>query len=448
MTESKNASSTTDPTLSNKLAQFEIDELEKGKWLGSGGFSDVYEINAFDQHIRTQRCLRDCSKPARDFMTRHATREASGESRYAVKFLKPELVDDSYMFRVAATDLATERQILSQIEHPHIIKLRGGSIGGLDAYGRTQRNDGYFLVLDKLNDTLDQRIMAWKKQAKRLNKPILRKVVDKHGLKSKQLFTDRLHVMYDLATALDYLHSNNYIHRDLKPGNIGFDVRDDVKLFDFGLARTLPEGKGDMDEAYEMSGKVGTMRYMCPEVAKGEPYNQGADVYSFALLLHEVLSLEKPFRDMNRGTHREKVVKRGLRPTINPKWPLAIQSLIQRGWHANHSVRPSMKEICIVLRQELGLSNMNGKAQMSRRRSTFVLQTPTTPSKELSLMDRTTRAHQRRGAHDFVREAKQKSRESRVPVPEPSSKLPADECELPTKSPTKASPRTSLARAA
>lgn len=60
---------------------------------------------------------------------------------------------------------------------------------------------------------------------------------------------------------------NSIIYRDLKPDNIGFDVRGDVKLFDFGLSRELPERKLD-DGTYHMTGDTGSPRYMAPEGKK------------------------------------------------------------------------------------------------------------------------------------------------------------------------------------
>lgn len=53
--------------------------------------------------------------------------------------------------------------------------------------------------------------------------------------KQKSFFAERLTVAYDIASALEYLHDRNVIYRDLKPDNVGFDVRGDAKLFDFGL---------------------------------------------------------------------------------------------------------------------------------------------------------------------------------------------------------------------
>ena len=65
---------------------------------------------------------------------------------------------------------------------------------------------------------------------------------------------------------MSYLHQQQIIFRDLKPTNIGFDVRGDVKLFDFGLARFVSsEDEGDAGlNTYNISG-VGTPRYMAPE---------------------------------------------------------------------------------------------------------------------------------------------------------------------------------------
>lgn len=178
-----------------------------------------------------------------------------------------------------------------------------------------------------------------------------------------------------LLTIFLFLYTNS----DLKPANVGFNVRDDVTLFDFGLARKMPGGKSDVDDAFEMSGGVGTLRYMSPEVSKGEAYNQSTDVYSFSLLLHEILSLEKPFATMTRGQHKEQVVKGGLRPVIHSSWSRPIQKLMRTGWDANFSVRPSMQDVHRILREEIcHVNNWNLEpaliASSTRRRSTFVMQ--------------------------------------------------------------------------
>ncbi len=75
-------------------------------------------------------------------------------------------------------------------------------------------------------------------------------------------------------------------------------MRGDVKIFDFGLACLMPSGGDPNREKYEMSG-AGSPRYMAPEVLVDEPlYNLKADVYTFGIVLWQILSLMLPFNDI------------------------------------------------------------------------------------------------------------------------------------------------------
>lgn len=146
---------------------------------------------------------------------------------------------------------------------------------------------------------------------------------------------EKAHVAYDLATALKFMHSNGYVHsssfvllcaaafwinhclvsptlsvlalartypsnynsiiyRDVKPDNIGFDVRGEIKVFDFdmGLAKELQDSERNKDGTYNLTGFTGSIRYMAPEVAKSQPYNLSADVYSYGMLLWHVFANE------------------------------------------------------------------------------------------------------------------------------------------------------------
>ena len=81
----------------------------------------------------------------------------------------------------------------------------------------------------------------------------------------------------------------------MKPANIGFDVRGDVKIFDFGLARVMPDDGCPYTDTFLMSG-AGSPRYMAPECLMiGENYNLKADIYSFAIILWEMLSASRPY---------------------------------------------------------------------------------------------------------------------------------------------------------
>jgi serine/threonine protein kinase len=196
------------------LAHFDISEVVYGQLLGAGGFSDVHEVTSFEPLNSVGESVTSSDKLGRAFMTKHAKRENSGEARYAIKFLQRGITYDRKQFNMAAQDLETEAEILSKVSHPNIIKIRGTAIGGAEAYLRPYgRHDSHFLLLDRLNGTLDRRLENWKKLNKKLNHPLLRGIVDKKGLKRKQLLTHRLQVAADLAGAFEYLHDNNYIYR-------------------------------------------------------------------------------------------------------------------------------------------------------------------------------------------------------------------------------------------
>jgi len=131
-----------------------------------------------------------------------------------------------------------------------------------------------------------------------------------------QFWKMRLNLLMDLCDAVSFLHSQRVLHRDLKPDNVGFDRNGKLKVFDFDVARVLPHQAnwGDYkNETFKMTKKVGSPRYMSPEVSKGESYNEKSDVYALGLLAYEMLSLKRPFNTLDKDC--VPVVVRGEEPS-------------------------------------------------------------------------------------------------------------------------------------
>ena len=168
------------------------------------------------------------------------------------------------------------------------------------------------------------------------------------------------------------------LYRDLKPENVGFDVRGDLKLFDFGLARQLPSKSSkdyQSDGLYLMTGLTGSRRYMAPEVVLSKPYNLSADVYSFAILAWEMFSFRRPFSGMDPRMHEIMVAKNGIRPDISKEkvngCPTTVIDIMVKCWDDYVHQRPSIEKVSGMLRNtldhlEYGFEKGKGCTKLSR----------------------------------------------------------------------------------
>ena len=104
----------------------------------------------------------------------------------------------------------------------------------------------------------------------------------------------------DIAAALDFVHSQGLVHRDIKPGNILFDSSRRAYLGDFGIAKVLAEGEGAAEKLTGTGTLIGTAEYMAPEMlvpaAFQEAYNERVDQYSLGVTVYEMLAGRPPFR--------------------------------------------------------------------------------------------------------------------------------------------------------
>ena len=139
----------------------------------------------------------------------------------------------------------------------------------------------------------------------------------------------------------------------MKPQNIGYDIRGNAKIFDFGLAKELLEEDKVGEDQYMASGLTGSRRYMAPEVVTCKPYGYSADVYSFAIVLWEIFTLKIPFEKYSYEQHKKLVVYKGKRLKIPSSWSIEMKDIIPQCWAQKPFLRPSFFTICQNLKSQV-----------------------------------------------------------------------------------------------
>ncbi|GMI85705.1 Hydraulic Conductivity of Root 1 [Hibiscus trionum] len=218
-------------------------------------------------------------------------------------------------------DFWSEAQILSNLHHPNVVAFYGvvpdGSGGTLATVTEYMVNGSLRNVLIKKERSLD------------LHK--------------------RLIIAMGAAFGMEYLHSKNIVHFDLKCDNLLVNLRDPqrpiCKIGDFGLSRikrnTLVSG-----------GVRGTLPWMAPELLNGcsTKVSEKVDVFSFGISMWEILTGEEPYADMHCGAIIGGILKNTLRPPIpeccHPDW----RKLMEQCWSPDPDSRPSFTEITNRLR--------------------------------------------------------------------------------------------------
>jgi len=181
------------------------------------------------------------------------------ESEVAVKVIRTENILPSVLER-ALKRFEREAKALAKLTHPNIVKVSD--------YGQFE-GVPYLVMPYLLGGTLKENLgkpMPWK---------------------------EAIQLLSPIAEALDYAHSQNMVHRDVKPSNILLTERGQPMLTDFGIAKVL-----DVEETMDLTGTsaaVGTPEYMAPEQVTAKTADHRADIYALGIVLYEMVTGRKPY---------------------------------------------------------------------------------------------------------------------------------------------------------
>eukprot|EP01094_Clydonella_sp_ATCC50884_P010174 TRINITY_DN1974_c0_g3_i4.p1 TRINITY_DN1974_c0_g3~~TRINITY_DN1974_c0_g3_i4.p1 ORF type:complete len:483 (-),score=174.14 TRINITY_DN1974_c0_g3_i4:1872-3320(-) len=159
----------------------------------------------------------------------------------------------------------------------------------------------------------------------------------------------RMKMARDAALGMTWLHGSTpqFIHRDLKTSNLLVDDNMNIKLCDFGLSEIKSQGENLVDG---VEGAKGTPLWMAPEVLAGKSFNEKADIYSFGIVLWEILTRKEPFEEFESFEEfRAAVCMHHIRPPIPPNTLPRLASLIEACWQPDPQHRPTFDQIVAQL---------------------------------------------------------------------------------------------------
>ena len=167
-----------------------------------------------------------------------------------------------------------------------------------------------------------------------------------------------LDVSGGITAGMAYLHGRGVMHRDLKSANVLIDASGAAKVTDFGLAAQAPD---DTARGGSLTAETGTYRWMAPEVIRHEPYSKSADVFSFGMILFELLTHQLPFADQPALQAAVAVALAAARPPLPDRCPPALARLVSLCWASESSERPSFTYVAdalVTIRAELAPAEM------------------------------------------------------------------------------------------
>ncbi|XP_073833665.1 TGF-beta activated kinase 1 isoform X2 [Musca autumnalis] len=213
--------------------------------------------------------------------------------------------------------IETEVKQLSRVQHTNIIALYGIALNQMSTYLIMEYAEGgslYDFLHGKVKPYYSKaHAMSWARQC-------AEGVAYLHAMKPKPL-----------------------IHRDLKPLNLLLTNKGrHLKICDFGTVA---------DKSTLMTNNKGSAAWMAPEVFEGSKYTEKCDIFSWGIVLWEVLSRQKPFKDVDNTYSIMWKIHKGERPPIVTEWPQPIQELMTSCWETRPDLRPSMQKVVEVMHE-------------------------------------------------------------------------------------------------
>nr|XP_023894119.1 integrin-linked protein kinase 1 [Quercus suber]POF27095.1 serine/threonine-protein kinase sty8 [Quercus suber] len=227
----------------------------------------------------------------------------------AVKRLEEELIIDEEKVKSFRDELA----LLQKIRHPNVVQFLGA----------VTQSSPMMIVTEYLP------------------KGDLRAFLKKKGALKP---TTAVRFALDIARGMNYLHENKppIIHRDLEPSNILRDDSGHLKVADFGVSKLMT-----VKEDRPLTCQETSCRYIAPEVYKNEEYDTKVDVFSFALILQEMIEGCPPF-SAKQENEVPKVYAAKLRPPFNSPakhYAHGLRDLIEECWSEKPAKRPTFRQV-------------------------------------------------------------------------------------------------------
>ena len=209
-----------------------------------------------------------------------------------------------------------EASIMKKLLHPNVISFK-------DVFKDTKL-DYFYIVMEYANDgDLSKKIKTQK------NKIIGEKYFSEEKI---------MQYFYQICRGLQYIHSKNIIHRDIKSQNIFLMKNGKIKIGDFGIAKALTNTKNNATTI------IGTPYYFSPEIINGEPYNYKTDIWSLGVVLYEMCCLKLPFESNNIAQLSIKIMKGKYDPIPN-RYSKNMANLIKNMLNIDQKLRPNINEV-------------------------------------------------------------------------------------------------------